>query len=101
MTDMDLTADKTTIQNAAKGPEDNSPKKATVSKTTGIIRAVALGAHALFEGIAFGLLPDIAQAVQLTIGIAVHKSAAPVPTRPSAPMTSAVGRWVPIATKSD
>ncbi len=50
----------------------------TVSKTAAIVLVLALGAHAFFEGIAFGLLTTIEQAGQLAAGILIHKSAAAI-----------------------
>ena len=50
----------------------------TVSKTAAIVLVIAIGFHAFFEGIAFGLLTEIEQAWQLAVGIIVHKSAAAV-----------------------
>jgi len=47
-----------------------------VSKTSGIILALALGVHSFFEGIAFGLTPKISNAGQLAAGILIHKGAA-------------------------
>ena len=51
---------------------------ATVSKTTAIVLVLALGFHAVFEGIAFGLMTDLSQAGQLALGIIAHKPAAAV-----------------------
>ena len=39
---------------------------------------LAIGVHAFFEGIAFGLLTSIELAGQLAVGILIHKSAAAV-----------------------
>ena len=50
----------------------------TVSKTAAIILILALGAHAFFEGIAFGLQSEIDSAGQLAAGIIIHKSAAAI-----------------------
>ena len=50
----------------------------TVSKTTAIVLVLALGFHALFEGIAFGLLVEIEQAGQLAAGVIIHKTAAAI-----------------------
>lgn len=49
-----------------------------MSKTAAIVLVFALGAHALFEGIAFGLLTELGQAGQLAAGILIHKSAAAI-----------------------
>ena len=51
---------------------------ATVSKTTAIVLVLALGFHALFEGIAFGLMTEIGQAGQLAAGVIIHKTAAAI-----------------------
>jgi len=37
-----------------------------------------MGFHAFFEGIAFGLLPEVTLAFQLSIGILIHKTAASI-----------------------
>lgn len=50
----------------------------TVSKTAAIILVIAIGFHAFFEGIAFGLLVEIEQVWQLAVGIIIHKSAAAI-----------------------
>ena len=50
----------------------------TVSKAAAIILVLALGAHAFFEGIAFGLQTTIESAGQLAAGILIHKSAAAI-----------------------
>lgn len=50
----------------------------TVSKTAAIILVLAIGAHAFFEGIAFGLQTEIEAAGQLAAGILIHKSAAAI-----------------------
>ena len=39
--------------------KDVKAPTATVSKTTGVILAFAMGFHAFFEGIAFGLLTEV------------------------------------------
>ena len=49
-----------------------------MSKAAAIILVLALGAHAFFEGLAFGLLKEVDSATQLAIGILIHKSAAAV-----------------------
>jgi len=43
--------------------------------TSGIVLALALGVHSLFEGVAFGLMPTIEQMWELAIGIFIHKAA--------------------------
>jgi zinc transporter ZupT len=58
--------------------EDGKEGVQTISKTTGIILAFAMGFHAFFEGIAFGLLVEINLAFQLSIGILIHKTAASI-----------------------
>ena len=50
----------------------------TVSKTAAIVLVLALGAHAFFEGIAFGLQTSIGSAGQLAAGILIHKTAAAI-----------------------
>jgi len=47
-----------------------------VSKSSGVILALALGIHAFFEGIAFGLQGKVENAAQLAAGILIHKGAA-------------------------
>lgn len=46
-----------------------------VSKTSGVILALALGVHSFFEGIAFGLQGQVENAAQLAAGILIHKAA--------------------------
>lgn len=43
--------------------------------TSGIVLALALGVHSLFEGVAFGLMPTIEQMWELAMGIFIHKAA--------------------------
>lgn len=50
----------------------------TVSRTAAIILVLALGAHAFFEGIAFGLQTEVDSAGQLAAGIIIHKTAAAI-----------------------
>ena len=50
----------------------------TVTKTTAIMLVVAISFHALFEGIAFGLLTEINTAWQLGIGIMLHEITAAI-----------------------
>ena len=52
--------------------------KTTVSRTAAIILTLALGAHAFFEGIAFGLQTTVDSAWQLAAGIIIHKAAAAI-----------------------
>merc|ERR1711957_445292 len=47
-----------------------------ISKSAGLVMVLALAVHAVFEGIAFGLLADFVQAWQLAVGIVLHKGAA-------------------------
>ena len=63
---------------AAVTQDDKKADVQTISKTTGIILAFAMGFHAFFEGIAFGLLAEVNLAFQLSIGIIIHKTAAAV-----------------------
>ena len=76
--------DKTTNQvspqlvSAGSTMSNASECKATVSKSSAIILILAIGVHALFEGIAFGLQTEVESAAQLGIGIVIHKSAAAV-----------------------
>jgi len=42
--------------------------------TSGIVLALALSVHSLFEGVAFGLMPTVEQMWQLGIGIFIHKA---------------------------
>jgi len=42
--------------------------------TAGIMLALALGVHSLFEGVAFGLMPTVGQMWQLGLGIFIHKA---------------------------
>lgn len=44
-----------------------------VSKTAGVVLVLALGVHAFFEGISFGMLPSADAAGQLAAGIFIHK----------------------------
>ena len=73
------------IGDIANATDDGSKKTAdpyetntTVSKTTAIILILAIGVHALFEGIAFGLQKTMENIGQLGAGIVIHKSAAAV-----------------------
>lgn len=45
-----------------KSLDDMKKPSVTVSKTAAIVLVLALGAHAFFEGIAFGLITTIEQA---------------------------------------
>lgn len=49
-----------------------------MSKTTVFILMLAFGIHEFFEGIAFGLMTDVNVAVQLAVGIIIHKTAASI-----------------------
>lgn len=66
--------------NASKTKSDDAKQESgeTVSKAAAIILVLALGAHAFFEGIAFGLQTTIESAGQLAAGILIHKSAAAI-----------------------
>ena len=46
-----------------------------VSKRTAVVLVLALGFHALFEGVAFGLMTEITKAGQLALGVVIHKGA--------------------------
>ena len=61
----------------AEKKEGDAPE-ATVSKTSAIVLICAIGVHAVFEGIAFGLQTEMENAIQLALGILIHKSAAAV-----------------------
>ena len=50
----------------------------TVSKASAIILVLAIGVHAFFEGIAFGMMKTIDEAGKLAAGIIIHKSAAAI-----------------------
>lgn len=50
------------ISETKVGSETGGEQVTTVSKTAAIILVLALGAHAFFEGIAFGLTPEISSA---------------------------------------
>ena len=50
----------------------------TVTKTTALMLVVAISFHAIFEGIAFGLLTEIETAWQLGIGIMLHEITAAI-----------------------
>ena len=58
--------------------EEEGKTSNTVSKAAAIILVLALGAHAFFEGIAFGLQTTVESAGQLAAGILIHKTAAAV-----------------------
>jgi zinc transporter 1/2/3 len=65
----------------AKGKEnehEHSHEVKKLSKTTVFILMLAFGIHELFEGIAFGLMTETAIAVQLAVGIVIHKTCAAV-----------------------
>lgn len=58
----DESCEKTTTKDKVEGEEkqeETPATKETVSKTTALVLVFALGAHAFFEGIAFGLLTSI------------------------------------------
>jgi zinc transporter 1/2/3 len=42
---------------------------------TPVVLMIALSVHAIFEGIALGLLPGLSETVNLTISIVIHKFA--------------------------
>ena len=48
----------------------------TLSKTTIFILMLAFGVHEFFDGIAFGLMESTETAVQLAVGIIIHKTCA-------------------------
>ena len=58
--------------------EGDAAEAPTVSKTSAVVLILAIGVHALFEGIAFGLQTEMENAIQLALGILIHKSAAAV-----------------------
>lgn len=69
---------KADVTPAAAADASSKAAGVSVSKTAAIILVLALGAHAFFEGIAFGLQTSIESAGQLAAGILIHKSAAAV-----------------------
>ena len=75
--EFNIAVSKADISPAATTDASKAPA-ITVSKTAAIILVLALGAHAFFEGIAFGLQTSIESAGQLAAGILIHKSAAAV-----------------------
>ena len=77
----DLSKDIEGKKTTAESPEETDLKlkhEVTLSKTTGILLSIAIGAHAFFEGIAFGLQTEIESAGQLAAGIFIHKLAAAI-----------------------
>ena len=52
--------------------EEHEPEKCNM---TPFILMVALSVHAIFEGIALGLLPGIRESMNLIISIVIHKFA--------------------------
>jgi zinc transporter ZupT len=58
------------------GEPEAKPVAEVISKSTGLVMVLALAVHAVFEGIAFGLLGDFVQAWQLAVGILLHKGTA-------------------------
>ena len=52
--------------------EEHEPEKCNM---TPFILMVALSVHAIFEGIALGLLPGIRESMNLMISIVIHKFA--------------------------
>ena len=65
------------IASDAQAKTDGTQQTAVhVSKTAAIILVLAIGVHALFEGIALGLQKEIEEVGQLGAGIIIHKSAA-------------------------
>jgi len=52
--------------------------KGQISKTTVFVLMLAFGIHELFEGVAFGMLEEVATALQLAIGIIIHKTCAAI-----------------------
>lgn len=71
LTDNSIDAKKT-------GKEEHTHKheEKTISKTTIFILMLAFGIHEFFEGIAFGLMDSTDAAVQLAVGIIIHKTCA-------------------------
>jgi len=48
----------------------------TVSKASGVLLVVAIGSHALFEGLAFGIQKSFYDTWKLAMGIVIHKTVA-------------------------
>lgn len=78
---------ETIINGKTPNPEDSTEPEQiarpamdepTTSKTTAIVLVLALGFHAIFEGLAFGLMTELDSAWQLALGIVIHKAPAAV-----------------------
>lgn len=69
---------KLTESETDKKKPAHKPEEKQLSKTTVFILMLAFGIHEIFEGIAFGLMTETAIAVQLAVGIVIHKTCAAV-----------------------
>jgi solute carrier family 39 (zinc transporter), member 1/2/3 len=76
-TDRNVYDDKVEINDPIIGTGVSEGKQ-TVSNTSGVILTVALSAHSIFEGLAFGLMLTFDDTWKLAIGIVIHKAAAGV-----------------------
>lgn len=65
--------DRTTTQLVRDEDDTHTVAENAVSKTSGVVLCLALGVHAFFEGISFGMMPTADQAGQLAFGILIHK----------------------------
>jgi len=60
----------------ARGESQRFMQGHAVSKTSGLVLALAIGVHSFFEGVAFGLSHEIQVGAKLGAGILIHKGAA-------------------------
>ncbi len=58
-----------------KGVDNDADHNHGKCNMTPIILMVALSVHAIFEGIALGILPEMKESVNLMISIVIHKCA--------------------------
>jgi zinc transporter ZupT len=70
------------------------PAADVISKSAGLVMVLALAVHAVFEGIAFGLLVDFVQAWQLAVGILLHKGTAVITIGASLASTGYTGKEI-------
>ena len=62
-----------TVEKEGEDAHEHEHVHAVVSKRTAVMLVLALGFHALFEGVAFGLMTEVGSAGQLAVGVVVHK----------------------------
>lgn len=60
---------------AVKPPESDDDHHGHKCDLTPVVLMIALSVHAIFEGIALGLLPGLSEVINLVISIVIHKFA--------------------------